>query len=68
MAEDCTDIIMTRDMIVEKSISMSLLAIIVVIIIGYVFSYYILSPIRTMCMVSEQFSLDKKHINKIGIQ
>jgi signal transduction histidine kinase len=68
MAEDFTSVIVTRDMIIEKSISTSLFWLLIVIIIGYCFSYFILRPIREIYTIAEWFSLEnKKHSHKIEI-
>lgn len=69
MAEDFTSVILTRDMIIEKSISTSLFALLIVMSIGYCFSYFILHPIRVMHGIAERFSLENKnHSYKTGIQ
>ncbi|MBP9779242.1 HAMP domain-containing histidine kinase [Candidatus Gracilibacteria bacterium] len=60
MAEDFTSVINTRDMIVEKSIRTSLFGILITMIVGYIFSGFILRPIRQMNRIAEDFSLDKK--------
>lgn len=60
MAEEVTSIIQTRDLIVDRSLSVSFFGTLAVIVIGYLFSGYILSPIRTMHHVAENFSLRKK--------
>jgi signal transduction histidine kinase len=68
MAEDFTSVIMTRDMIIEKSISTSLFGLLIVMSIGYCFSYFILHPIREIYTIAEWFSLEnKKHSHKIKI-
>jgi hypothetical protein len=60
MAEDVTSIIRTRDMIVDRSLWVSLFGILAVICIGYFFSSYILSPVRSLHSVAEKFSLSKR--------
>ena len=60
MAEDITGVIHTRDMIVDRSLWVSLFGILAVILLGYGFSWYILRPIRHMGEVASGFSLEEK--------
>ena len=68
-AEDITDIVMTRNDLIHKGFYYSIGAVIFVVIIGFLFSGYILNPIRQMHAVAASFSLQKKqdyHLNIIG--
>ncbi len=66
--DDITDILMTRDMIIERSIWISLVGILMIILIGYVFSGYILRPIQNMNAATKRFSLSQKeNDNHVGL-
>ena len=65
MAEDITDVIHTRDMFVDRSLWISLSGLFAVIILGYLFSWYILRPIRHMGAVAGRFSLEDKRSEDI---
>lgn len=66
--DDVTDILMTRDMIIERSLWISLVGILLIIGIGYFFSGYILRPIQNMNAATRRFSLSKKETdNHVGI-
>lgn len=58
--DDVSDIIMTRDMIIERALWTSALGFLLLIIIGYVFSGYILRPIQNMNEATKRFSLSEK--------
>ncbi len=58
--DDITDIIFARDMIIERSLWLSFLGLIIIIIIGYIFSGYILRPIQNMNEATRKFSLSEK--------
>ena len=59
-AKEFTDVIQTRKLIVEKSLWISLMSIVFVMLMGYVFSGYILRPIRLMNQSAQRFSLENK--------
>ncbi len=59
-AEDITEQVSMRDDTIRTAFLISLFAIFWVSIIGYFFSWYMLSPIRRMKEVSEKFSLWNK--------
>lgn len=66
--DDVTDILSAREMIIERSLWISLLGIILIIVIGYVFSGYILRPIQNMNQATRRFSLSQKESdNHVGI-
>ncbi len=65
--DDITDIIRTRDIIIERSLWISFLGIILITIIGYIFSGYILRPIQNMNQATRRFSLSRKEDNHVGI-
>ncbi len=58
--DDVTDILMTRDMIVERSLSLSTIGFLLIVIIGYFFSGYLLRPIQNMNEATRRFSLSEK--------
>lgn len=58
--DDVTDIIFTRDMIINRSVAVSLIGFFLLIIIGYFFSGYILRPIQNMNEATRRFSLSEK--------
>jgi hypothetical protein len=60
MAEDVTSIIRTRDIVVDLSLWVSIFGILVVIFIGYIFSGYILRPVRYMSEMASSFTLGEK--------
>jgi signal transduction histidine kinase len=59
-AEDITEQIQMRDDTIRTAFWTSLAGILVVALIGYLFSGYILAPMRQMHRVAEGFSLRKK--------
>lgn len=61
-AEDITEQISMRDETIRTAFWTSLAGILIVSIIGYFFSGYILAPMRQMHRVAEGFSLRKKEI------
>jgi two-component system sensor histidine kinase BaeS len=66
--DDITDILSARDMLIERSLWISLLGIILIIVTGYVFSGYILRPIQNMNQATRRFSLSQKDgDNHVGI-
>ena len=66
--DDVTDILMTRDMIIERSLWLSLVGLLLIILIGYFFSGYILKPIQNMNEATRRFSLSHKESdNHVGI-
>ena len=66
--DDVTDILMTRDMIIERSLWLSLVGLLLIILIGYFFSGYILKPIQNMNEATRRFSLSQKESdNHVGI-
>ncbi len=66
--DDVTDILLTRDMIIERSLWLSLVGILLIILIGYFFSGYILKPIHNMNEATRKFSLSQKESdNHVGI-
>lgn len=66
--DDVTDIIEARDRIIERSIWISLLGLILISLIGYIFSGYILRPIQNMNQATRKFSLSRKaDDNHVGI-
>lgn len=66
--DDVTDILLTRDMIIEKSIWISFVGLLLIIVIGYFFSGYILRPIQNMNEATRRFSLSQKESdNHVGI-
>ncbi len=66
--DDVTDILLTRDMIIERSLWLSLVGILLIILIGYFFSGYILRPIHNMNEATRKFSLSQKESdNHVGI-
>jgi hypothetical protein len=60
MAEDVTSTIRTRDLIVDKSLWVSIFGILAVVFIGYIFSGYILRPVRHMSEIASGFTLGKQ--------
>lgn len=58
--DDVTDIIFTRDMIIERSLLISVIGFLLIILIGYFFSGYILRPIQNMNEATRRFSLSEK--------
>lgn len=58
--DDVTDIIFTRDMMIERSLLLSVIGFFLIILIGYFFSGYILRPIHNMNEVTRRFSLSEK--------
>lgn len=60
MAEDVTSIIRTRDIVVDRSLWVSIFGILAVIFIGYIFSGYILRPVRYMSEMASSFTLWEK--------
>ncbi len=66
--DDVTDILLTRDMVIERSLWISLLGIFLIIVIGYIFSGYVLRPIQNMNRATRRFSLSQKpEDNHVGI-
>lgn len=66
--DDVTDILLTRDMIIERSLWLSLVGILLIMLIGYFFSGYILRPIQNMNEATRRFSLSQKESNNhVGI-
>ena len=51
---------MTRDMIVERSLRLSILGFLMIVLIGYFFSGYLLRPIQNMNEATRRFSLSEK--------
>lgn len=60
MAEDFTSVIMARDMIVEKSLWVSIFGLLAVLIIAYFFSGYVMRPVKSLHGAAERFSLGRK--------
>lgn len=58
--DDVTDIIFTRDMIIERSLWLSAVGFLLIIVLGYFFSGYILRPIQNMNEATRRFSLSEK--------
>ncbi len=58
--DDVTDIIYARDMMIERALWLSLVGLLLIIIIGYFFSGYILRPIQNMNDAARRFSLSQK--------
>lgn len=58
--DDITDIIYARDMMIERALWLSLIGFLLVIIVGYTFSGYILRPIYNMNEATRKFSLGEK--------
>ncbi len=58
--DDVTDIIFTRDMIINRSVGISLIGFLLLILIGNFFSWYILRPIQNMNEATRRFSLSEK--------
>ena len=58
--DDVTDIIFARDMMIERSLWLSIVGLLLIIIIGYLFSGYILRPIQNMNEATRRFSLSEK--------
>lgn len=58
--DDITDIISTRDMMIERALWLSLIGFLFVIVVGYTFSGYILRPIYNMNEATRKFSLGEK--------
>lgn len=58
--DDVTDIIFARDMIIERSLWLSLVGFMLIVFIGYFFSGYILRPIQNMNDATRRFSLSQK--------
>ena len=66
--DDVTDIISTRDMMIERSLWLSAIGFLLIITIGYFFSGYILRPIANMNEATRRFSLSEKMGNQhVGI-
>ncbi len=66
--DDITDIIFARDMMIERALWLSLVGILLIILIGYFFSGYILRPIQNMNAATRRFSLSQKEsTNHVGI-
>ncbi len=66
--DDITDIIFARDMMIERALWLSLVGILLIILIGYFFSGYILRPIQNMNAATRRFSLSQKeNTNHVGI-
>jgi signal transduction histidine kinase len=66
--DDVTDIILTRDMIIERSLWLSAIGFLLIIVLGYFFSGYILRPIQNMNEATRRFSLSQKmDIHHVGI-
>ncbi len=66
--DDVTDIILTRDMVIERAIWLSILGFLLLIIVGYTFSGYVLRPIQDMNTATRKFSLSEKwDIPHVGI-
>lgn len=66
--DDVTDILSAREMMIERSLWISLLGIILIIVTGYIFSGYILRPIQNMNQATRRFSLSQKDgDNHVGI-
>jgi HAMP domain-containing protein len=60
MAEDFSNVIMARDTIVRKSLWISLFGLLAVLIIAYLFSGYVMRPVRSLHSAAERFSLGRK--------
>ena len=58
--DDVTYIISTRDMMIERSLLLSAIGFFLIILIGYIFSGYILRPIQNMNEATRRFSLSEK--------
>ena len=58
--DDITDIIVTRDMIIERSLWFSIVGFLLIVTIGYFFSGYILRPIQNMNAATREFSLSNR--------
>lgn len=66
--DDITEIISTRDIIIERSLWLSVIGFFFIIILGYFFSGYILRPIQNMNEATRKFSLSQKmDIQHVGI-
>lgn len=66
--DDVTDILSAREMMIERSLWISLLGIVLIIVTGYIFSGYILRPIQNMNQATRRFSLSQKDgDNHVGI-
>ena len=66
--DDVTDIISTRDSMIERALWLSLIGFLLIITIGYFFSGYILRPITNMNEATRRFSLSEKMPNQhVGI-
>ena len=69
MAEDFTSVIMARDMIVEKSLWISIFGLLAVLIIAYFFSGYVMKPVKSLHSAAERFSLGRKWVpHETGIK
>jgi signal transduction histidine kinase len=58
--DDVSDIIFARDMTIERSLWLSGIGFILIILIGHFFSGYILRPIQNMNEATRRFSLSEK--------
>lgn len=66
--DDVTDIISTRDSMIERALWLSFVGFLLIITIGYFFSGYILRPITNMNEATRRFSLSEKMPNQhVGI-